>query len=116
MMTYLAALLALLVAEPARAQEKPEETREIRIYLLGRTTPERALKDAAAVLTLERKSGRGETYLFPRAGKESAPVEGTSAPGMIRSLVSTPYFVELDLGDTVPPPRPEETEKLPAPA
>jgi hypothetical protein len=112
-MKYLAVLLPLLAATPAWSQEKPEETREVRIFLLDRTTPERALKDAAAVLTLVRKSGRGETYLFPRAGKEAAPAGADAAPGMIRGLVSTPYYVELDLSGAAPPARREETEKQP---
>jgi len=103
-------LPALLASTPARAQEKPEETREVRIFLLDRTTPERAVQDSAAVLTLERKAGRAETYLFARAAKGATPGDGTASPGLIRSLVSTPYFVELDLGNAAPAPRKEEIE------
>jgi len=113
-MNMMPAFLALLLwgANP-EMQTVPDssgqETREVRIFLLDRTTPERAVKDAAAVLTLERKSGRGETFLFPRATKE-APAMGAE-PGMIRSLVSTPYFVEFSLEDPAPAPGREETKK-----
>ncbi len=116
-MKYLTSALAILVAasvSDARpvVQDTPEEgTRELRIFVLNRSTPDRSFKDAAAILTLTRKSGRGQTILVPRALKEApAPPEG-AAPGMIRGLISTPYFVELDLGDGAAAPRREPAAK-----
>jgi hypothetical protein len=116
-MNHLPALLALLLSgSPPALQNNPaEETREVRIFLLDRTTPDRVLKDAAAVLTLERSSGRGDTFLFPRAPKDAAPADA-AAPGMIRGLVSTPYYVELNLGEAAPAPRREEATAPPAKA
>jgi hypothetical protein len=124
-MRYFISALAFLTlaslgeARPARQDTPAEETREVRIFMLDRTKPERVTKDAAAVLTLSHRSGRGKTILIPRSPKEApAPPEG-AAPGMIRTLISTPYFIELDLGDEASaPPRPaarpappEEAEK-----
>jgi hypothetical protein len=114
--------LALLVAgsvceaRPGFQDTPGEETREVRIYILDRTMPERSVKDAAAVLTLSRKSGRGQTILFPRALKEAPPLPEGAAPGMIRSLISSPYFIELDLGDAATAPCVQDSEKRAAPA
>ena len=87
-----------------RAQErKEEETREVRVYLIDRIAPDRVYKDAVAVLTLERPSGRGRTFLLPRVDMVATPGEKPSGPGIIRGLPGTPYFVELNVGDTAPP-------------
>jgi hypothetical protein len=104
-------LLALVsVAPHLRAQErKAEETREIRVYLIDRASPDRVYKDAAAVLTLERPSGRGGTFLLPRVDMVATPGERPTGPGLLRGLPGTPYFVELNVGDT-PPPAPEKYE------
>jgi hypothetical protein len=106
----LAILVAVSVSEarPAVQDTPGEDTREVRIFVLDRTRPERSRKDAAAVLTLTRKSGPGLTILMPLAVNEApAPPEG-AAPGLIRRLISTPYFIEMDLGDGVPAPRRRE--------
>jgi hypothetical protein len=104
MKTFWALLLGLLSAgrdADLRAQERSEgETREVRVYLIDRTRPDREFKDAVAVLTLERPSGRGRTFLMPRTAKHEAP----PAAGLIRGLTGTPYFVELNLGDAAPEP------------
>jgi len=120
-MNYLTSALAILVAaavseaRPVVQDTSGEESREVRIFVLDRTTPDRSFKDAAAVLTLSRKSGRGQTILIPRALKEAAaPPEG-AAPGMIRSLISSPYFVEMDLGDAATAPRRDPQAKPEAP-
>ena len=114
-MKIIPALLAIGAASGFQAtavQDKPaEETREVRIFLLDRTRPERTLKDAAASLTLERKSGRGETFLFPIETKVPSVPDESVAPGLIRGLISTPYFVELDLAEPARERRGEETKK-----
>jgi hypothetical protein len=121
-MNYLTLAMAVLAvgsfceARPGVQDTPGEETRDVRIYVLDRTTPDRSFKDAAAVLTLSRKSGRGQTILIPRAAKESPPLAEGSAPGLIRSLISTPYFVEMDLGDGMSAPRREQAERPAAPA
>src|ERR1051326_4333400 len=99
-MKYVAVILAIVAGlgfEARAVQDKPaDESREIRIFLLDRIRPERTMKDAAASLTLERKSGRGETFLVPVATNVPTVPEESVAPGLIRGLISTPYFVELD--------------------
>jgi hypothetical protein len=119
-MKHFTSALAILVAasvseaRPVVQDTPSEETRDLRIFVLNRAMPDRSLKDAAAVVTLSRKSGRGQTILVPRALKEApAPPDG-AAPGMIRGLISTPYFVEMDLGDGAKAPRREPTAE-PAP-
>jgi hypothetical protein len=120
MKMFTSALAILVAASVSEArpvvQDTPgEETRELRIFVLDRTTPDRSFKDAAAVLTLTRKSGRGQTILIPRALKEApVPADGV-APGMIRGLISTPYFVEMDLGDGAAAPRRESAAPAPTP-
>ena len=119
-MNKLSIALTLFFAAPvldavALQDNGRDETREVRIYLLDRTSPDRVHKDAAAVLTLERASGRGETFLIPRAAKDATPAD-PGAPGLIRGLVSTPYYVELNLGDAAPAPRREEAKTPEAPA
>jgi hypothetical protein len=115
-MSALAILFAASVSEarPGVQDTPGEDTRELRIFVLDRQTPDRSFKDAAAVVTLSRKSGHGQTILIPRGLQEApAPPEG-AAPGMIRSLILTPYFIEMDLGDAASAPRREEAPK-PAP-
>lgn len=114
-MKYVAVILAIVAGlgfQARAAQDKPADgTREIRIFLLDRIRPERTTKDAAASLTLERKSGRGETFLLPVATNVPTLPEESVVPGLIRGLISTPYFVELDLGEPTPAPRGEETRE-----
>jgi hypothetical protein len=114
-MKTMAALLAIVAGwgvEARAVQDKPAgETREVRIFLLDRTHPERTLKDASASLTLERKSGRGETLLFPIETKLPSVPDESVAPGLIRGLISTPYFVLLDLGEPPGARRGEEARK-----
>jgi hypothetical protein len=105
-----------LVAGVAFADQDKSETREVRIYLLDRTAPDRDYKDAAAVLTIERPTtGKGRTFLFPRVAK-GIPTPGEDrATGMIRCLPGTPYFVELQTGEGAPAAKPEaapEKEKV----
>lgn len=110
-MTHWICLLGLLVS--ASAQEpKPEDLREVRVYLIDRRTPERVYKDAAAVLTLERPFGRSQTFLLPLVSKPAPAPAG--AAGMIRGLPGTPYFVELNLDPHAAPGAPEkrETERV----
>jgi hypothetical protein len=97
-------LAALLLGLAAVGPDPAEETRDVRVYLIDRTTPERDFKDAVAVLTIERPSGRGRTFLLPRA--DAACDETT---GLIRGLPGTPYFVEMNSGDGTPPAK-EETK------
>ena len=104
-----------LVAGVAFAQEDKPETREVRIYLLDRTVPERDYKDAAAVLTIERPStGKGRTFLLPRVAKGTPTPGEDRATGMIRCLPGTPYFVELQTGEAAP--AAEKADKVEAPA
>src|SRR5258706_13044628 len=86
------------------AQDKTQaEVREVRIYLLDRVSPDRALKDSVAVLTVERRGGRGTSYLLPRVEKAAA-LSAEAAPGPIRGLLGSPYFVELVVGEGWPAP------------
>jgi hypothetical protein len=59
--------------------------------------PARSLKGAVASLVVERESGESATYLLPLV-EQTSPDSGT-APGMIRGLVGTPYFVEMWIED-----------------
>lgn len=106
MKTFWILLLGLLSVGPVgdlRGQERNEgETREVRVYLIDRATPDRVFKDAAAVLTLQRPSGRGRTFLLPRVDRVATPGERPAGPGLIRGLPGTPYFVEMNLGDAPP--------------
>jgi hypothetical protein len=110
----LVAILSTASVRDLRAQErKEEETREIRVYLIDRIAPERVFKDAVAVLTLERPSGRGRTFLLPRVDMVATPGEKPSGPGILRGLAGTPYFVELNVGDSAPPAAEKEKEEEP---
>ena len=114
MKTFGMILLAFISVAPVRelrAQERNgEETREVRIYLIDRAAPDRVFKDAVAVLTLERPSGRGRTFLLPRVDMVATPGENRSGPGLIRGLAGTPYFVELTAGGDAAPAAPEKHE------
>jgi hypothetical protein len=113
MKTYWVLLVAFILTAPILdlpAQERKEETREVRVYLIDRVDPDRVFKDAVAVLTLERPSGRGRTFLLPRVDMVATPGEKPSGTGIIRGLPGTPYFVELNVGDTAPP-APERIEE-----
>jgi len=108
---FLVAIISTASIRDLSAQErKEEETREIRVYLIDRMVPDRVFKDAVAVLTLERPSGRGRTFLLPRVDMVATPGEKPSGSGIIRGLPGTPYFVELNVGDTAPP-APEKAEE-----
>lgn len=104
MKTFCALLLGLSAVD-LRADE---ETREVRVYLIDRTVPDRDFKDAVAVLTIERPTGRGRTFLLPRVAKRDAGAGETT--GLLRGLPGTPYFVELNLGAAAPPPKEERTD------
>ncbi|RPH39248.1 MAG: hypothetical protein EHM91_12650, partial [Planctomycetota bacterium] len=114
MKTFRVLLVAIVstasVGDLSAQERKEEETREIRVYLIDRVAPDRVFKDAAAVLTLERPSGRGRTFLLPRVDRVATPGEKPSGPGIIRGLPGTPYFVELNVGDTAPPAAEKEEE------
>lgn len=102
-------IVALLAgtAFASPGQDKTE-TREVRIYVLDRTKPDRDFKDAAAVLTLELPSGRSRTFLLPRVAKGTPTPGEDRANGMIRGLTGTPYFVELQTGEPAPAARQDE--------
>jgi len=88
------ALLAGLFLGTAGAQptRSPEGSQVLRIYLiLDRQHPERVPEDTAVSMTLQSRSGRGETLLLARVAKEPA----NGGAGAIRGLVGSPYFVEL---------------------
>jgi hypothetical protein len=112
-------LKVLLIMMVVRAAAEPQdrcgnETRRVRIYIIDRSAPNRSWEDTVAVLTLAHTSGRGETFLFPRVA-DSSPPPNESAPGLIRGVIASPYFVELSLGGTVPVPRQGElVEQEPA--
>jgi hypothetical protein len=114
MKTMWVVLLALASSAPVRElrgqERKEEETREVRVYLIDRASPDRVYKDAVAVLTIERPSGRGRTFLLPRVDLVATPGEKPAGPGLIRGLMGTPYFVELNVGDTAPAAREKEEE------
>ena len=114
MKTFWVLLVAILstasVGDLPAQERKEEETREIRVYLIDRIAPDRVFKDAVAVLTLERPSGRGRTFLLPRVDQVATPGEKPSGPGILRGLPGTPYFVELNVGDTAPPAAEKEEE------
>jgi hypothetical protein len=97
MKIFALALLALGVAPGLDQDGTP--TREVRIYLLDRATPDRNLKDAVAVLTIEQQTGRGKTFLLPRVAKGTPTPGEDRAPGLIRGVPPTPYFVELQTGE-----------------
>lgn len=101
MMTLTATAWTLLLASAASTLPAQEpETREVRIYLIDRASPDRDFKDAVASVTLEPPSRRGRTFLFPRIARgATAPV----GPGMIRGLQASPYFVELNFGEVAAP-------------
>ena len=107
MKTFWVLLVAILstasVGDLPAQERKEEETREIRVYFIDRIAPDRVFMDAVAVLTLERPSGRGRTFLLPLVDRVATPGEKPSGPGIIRGLPGTPYFVELNVGDTAPP-------------
>jgi len=108
----LAVLLLLAgLASASADQDKKNETREVRVYLLDRSAPERDLKDAVAVLTLEQPTGRGRTFLLPRVAKGTPTPGEDRAPGMIRGLAGTSYFVELQTGESGEPARAEQPEE-----
>ena len=91
------------------ADQDRTETREVRIYLLDRSMPDRnPLKDSVAVLTIEQPTGRGRTFLLPRVAKGTPTPGEDRAPGMIRGLSGTPYFVEFQTGEAAGAARPEE--------
>src|SRR5579864_6550609 len=73
------------------------ETRHVRVYFLERATPARSLKGAIASLVVQRDSGESATYLLPLV-EQTSPDSGRE-PGMIRSLIGTPYFAELMIDD-----------------
>jgi hypothetical protein len=100
-MILFAALISAAGELPAR-ERNGGETREVRVYLVDRASPDRVFKDAAAVLTLERPGGRGRTFLLPRVDMVATPGERSSGPGLLRGLPGTPYFVELNAGDASP--------------
>ena len=86
--------LAGLFLESAGAQAAriPDGSQLLRVYLiLDRQHPERVPDDTAVSMTLQSRSGRGETLLLARAAKEPADV----GAGAVRGLVGSPYFVEL---------------------
>lgn len=88
------ALLAGLFVGSAGAQaaRSPDGSQLLRIYLiLDRQHPERVPEDTAVSMTLQSRSGRGETFLLARVAKETA----AGGSGAIRGLVGSPYFVEL---------------------
>jgi hypothetical protein len=91
------ALLALGLAPGLDQDGTP--SREVRIYLLDRATPDRNLKDAVAVLTIEQPTGRGKTFLLPRVAKGTPTPGEDRATGLIRGVQATPYFVELQTGE-----------------
>lgn len=107
-MKTLCALLLGLSAVDLRADE---ETRDVRVYLIDRTVPDRDFKDAVAVLTIERPTGRGRTFLLPRAAKR--PGAAAESAGILRGLPGTPYFVELSVGEAAPPAKEERTDADP---
>jgi hypothetical protein len=101
--------VALLLSGLASADQDKAETREVRIYVLDRTVPDRDYKDAAAVLTIDRPAtGKGRTFLCPRVAKGTPTPGEDRATGMIRSLPGTPYFVELQTGEAAPRARQED--------
>jgi len=114
-----AALLACFGAVLPADQDKTE-TREVRIYLLDRAKPDRDLKDAVAVLMIEQPNGRGKTFLLPRVAKGTPTPGEDRAPGMIRGLSGTSYFVELQTGEAAEaggrPEQPEEKKASAAPS
>jgi hypothetical protein len=88
------ALLASLFLGSAGAQaaRTPDGSQLLRVYLLlDRQHPERIPEDTAVSMTLQSRSGRGETFLLARVAK--APADG--GVGAIRGLVGSPYFVEV---------------------
>jgi hypothetical protein len=92
--TLSTALLAglFLGSAGAQAARTPDGSQLLRVYLiLDRQRPERIPDDTAVSMTLQSRSGRGETLLLARVAKESA--DGGS--GAIRGLVGSPYFVEV---------------------
>lgn len=107
----LAALLLAGLGSVLAADQDKTETREVRIYLLDRAKPDRDLKDAVAVLTIEQSTGRGRTFLLPLVAKGTPTPGEDRAPGMIRGLAGTSYFIELQTGEPVESARTEETEE-----
>ena len=95
----LAAALLACFGSVLPADQDKTETREVRIYLLDRAKPDRDLKDAVAVLMIEQPNGRGKTFLLPRVAKGTPTPGEDRAPGMIRGLSGTSYFVELQTGE-----------------
>ena len=114
MKTFSLAALLLAGLAFALADQDKTETREVRIYLLDRARTDRDLKDAAAVLTIEQPTGRGRTFLLPRVAKGTPTPGEDRAPGMIRGLAGTPYFVELQTGEPAGAARSETPEAEPA--
>lgn len=110
MKTLLTLLFGLLAVGPAlRAQDRRAgETRDIRVYVIDRAAPDRDIKDAVASLTLDRPSGPGRTFLLHRVAGPHGSAE--PAPGLLRGLPGTPYFVELNLGGAATEPAPEPPE------
>ena len=107
--------LALLFAglAPAWAGQDQAETRDVRVYLIDRAKPDREFKDAVAVLTVQQESGRGKTFLLPRVAKGTPTPGEDRGTGLIRGVVGTAYFVELQTGDAAPVER-REPEAEPA--
>lgn len=96
---FVAVIPARLAAHP-RQHQSDEGLREVRIYIIQRTNPERPWNDAVAALTVERRFGRGATFFLPRINQIKSPPAEEVGKGVLRTLQGTPYFIELDLGET----------------
>lgn len=101
-----AALLAgALPPARARSQEAapPAQNPLVRVYLLGRADLPPITGDVAASLTLQYRSGRGETLFLPRLAPEARVSDGPGPGiGMIRGLVGSRSVVELFWKSEVP--------------
>jgi len=101
---FLTALLPMTLAAPALV-----DTREVRIYFLDRPVPRRPLKNAVASLTVIKSSSQSATYLLPLVERP----DNTPVSGLVRELVSTPYFVEFVLNDEAAPKEPGQLGVVP---
>jgi len=108
--TLLATLLTMTLAAPVLVEGKEgPETREVRIYFLDRPVPRRPLKNAVASLTVTKSSSQSATYLLPLVERP----DNTPVSGLIRELVSTPYFVEFVQNDASAPKEPGQLGVVP---
>ncbi|HLY10289.1 MAG TPA: hypothetical protein VKW04_13360 [Planctomycetota bacterium] len=92
-----ALVLTALFAGSGRAQEgSMDSQRTVSVYLIDRGNSALKLDDAAACLTIRRRSGTGATVLLARVSPESwtGGANGEDI-GILRGLVGSPAVVEL---------------------